>query len=278
MPAFYNNWENERSDAEWALDPSDFPDMSKILRVTDSHGVSWLNIYGVHLWERKRKPSHSYEDAEKRQVWLKFQGFLIKKEDVVDVIEWANHRDVGDRWIDSNIPQGTQVFLGEYGWSGAAQFFECAYHGEEGWKEPGESCPVKVKSIPVGYIEEQSTFDCSMDETFELILPCGEIMRDWKLRWTGVGADFVDSDHRISAFDPSAHTKGDNALLLREDVFQKYLSDRGLTVIWAVSANKESRGNGHSAQSFYGLRFSGAYAMRDDTIYGFLNHEQVCPN
>ena len=47
--------------------------------------------------------------------------------------------------------------------------------------------------------------------------PGQKIVRIGGLRWSGRAADFLTLDGTVATFDPSAHTAGPSALLLRED-------------------------------------------------------------
>lgn len=271
-PNPYNNWQNEVSGAEWALDASDFPDVSALLRVKDGGGVSWLHAFSAYVWERKRLPSESYDDAEKRKVWLRLQAFLVKNSDVTAVLQWVNTQADNDRWINWDLPHNTSLFLGEYGWSRASRYFDQPYYGNDGWKHP-EGCPAEMLSIPVQYLEESSTFDCSMYESFRLTLPCDELIRGLELRWTGLGTDFVNKDGILLATDPSAHWHGDDCLLIREDAFCHYLASKGLTMVWVVRGDKECIGRGSSPREFHRLVFSGALALTPDGFTGKITHD-----
>ena len=87
-------------------------------------------------------------------------------------------------------------------------------------------------------------YDCSADEDAisTLYLPSHLVVRGCRLTWTGVGADYVDASSKMAAFDPSAHQRGPNALLLRLDLLERYLSEHDLEMCWAVTGEKQSMG------------------------------------
>ena len=62
------------------------------------------------------------------------------------------------------------------------------------------------------------------------------------------------------AFDPSAHEPGPNALLLRLDLLETYLSENDLELCWAVTGEKQSMGT--TGQPYGWLQFHGAYVLR----------------
>lgn len=262
-PICYTNWQSERVGQEWVSDASDFPDLSRLLRVTDRHNVRWINAYGFYRWERKRLPSQDHDDAEKRYVWTKFHAWFVKRKDAKPLLDWAAGIDVGEKWMPHQLPLDMRVFLGEHGWAKASRFHEHAYFGHDGWHIPGKS-PVKVFSIPVEYLEERGTFDCSMNKSFSLMLPAPELTRELDLRWTGKGADFNAPTGELFATDPSAHEAGRQCLLLREDLLWRYLDCNELSVVWAVTGEKNCYGPTPADI----LRFSGAWELTRDGLSG----------
>ena len=87
-----------------------------------------------------------------------------------------------------------------------------------------------------------------------------------RLTWTGVGADYVDASSEMAAFDPSAHQPGPNALLLRLDLLERYLSEHNLEMCWAVTGEKQSTGT--FGQPYGWLQFQGAYVLRNGNPIG----------
>jgi hypothetical protein len=248
--ARYDNWQSDRIGKEWAMDASDYPDLPSLLTVTDPQGVRWINAYGFYSWERKRLPSQVYDDAERRDVWTHFHAWLVKRNDTHTLLDWIAGIDVGNRWMPHQLPHETRVFLAEHGWARACLFYEHEYYGRDGWHHR-EGCPVKVFSIPVEYIEERSTFDCSMDESFTLVMPTPELTRELELRWTGKGADFVTANGALFSMDPTAYEAGKKCLLLREDLLKNYLDANELSLVWAVSGEKNHYGPRHTYDDFF---------------------------
>jgi len=94
--------------------------------------------------------------------------------------------------------------------------------------DPPENCPVQVKVASAKYTAEVGGYDCSIDESFTLYLPAVDILRCLKLRWTGIGADFVNEAGRLVAFDPTVYEEGPNALLIRLDELNQFLKREDL--------------------------------------------------
>ena len=102
--------------------------------------------------------------------------------------------------------------------------------------------------------------------------PGQKIVRIGGLRWSGRAADFLTLDGTVATFDPSAHTAGPSALLLRED-FVRELADRhGIGVVWTVVCLKSVRLL-DPAPGYPLLRISGAYRLSETGPVGFMRPE-----
>ena len=129
---------------------------------------------------------------------------------------------------------------------------------------------MRLRTIAFEYLREASGFDCSIDESYTLRLPTSELVAGLRLGWSGNGADYLDAAGQLAAFDPTAHTNGPNALLLREDLLKEFLTGQGLTICWAVRGEKRVLGPGFDPEHHASLRMSGAYRLGDKAPVGFL--------
>lgn len=270
----YDNWQSGHGGSEWAMNVSDYPDIRRLLTVTDPQGVRWINAYGFYSWERKRLPSQGYDDSERRDVWTHIHAWLVKRQDTQTLLDWIDSIDVGNSWMPHQLPHETSVFLAEHSWATASLFYGRENYGHDGWHHRAGS-PVEVFSISVEYLEERSTFDCSMDEGFTLLMPTPELTRKLDLRWTGRGADFETVDGILFSTDPTAHEAGRKCHLLREDLLKNYLDANNLSLVWAVRGEKNHYGPKHSYDDFFGLRFSGVFELTRDGIKGEMRHRDA---
>jgi hypothetical protein len=120
-------------------------------------------------------------------------------------------------------------------------------------------------------MSEASGFDCSVDSSFTLRLPASELLNGLGLKWNAVGADFVDGMGRVVAQDPTVHTNGPNALLMRQDALCDYLVRGGLNVVWSVLGEKSVLPPGLGDGPHYPrLKMSGAYSLVGGVAKGFL--------
>ena len=123
-------------------------------------------------------------------------------------------------------------------------------YDSEGWSDARGKCPVPLLSACFSYSAEGGGFDCSIDDGYSLNLPPNSFVERLGLRWTGSGADFIDEQDSIVAFDPTAHEDGPSALLIREDAMNRFLTENDLALCWTIVGEKMvSRGSRQSSKS-----------------------------
>jgi len=276
--ARYENWGDPGNPREWVLCCNDLPTVEDLLSVTRPDDASrWLNAQGYFNWKQQAPADRDSTDVECRELWYLCTGYLIRAEDGQAFVKWAEDVDFWGRWMP-NAPEVYRMFLGEHGWALASRYFQQQYFGDDGWTQPNHGCPVKIRAVAFEYLREAGGFDCSVDESYTLRLPASELVTGLGIRWTGVGADFVDAGGRLAALDPTVHADGPSALLLREDLLREFLAREKLTICWTVLGEKRVLGAGFSpGQHHAALRLSGAYALGDKGPVGFLKCMLVDP-
>ena len=268
--SLYQSWESPEDPGQWTVKCDDLPRIESLLVGTNpSDGSDWLNVQGHLNWQQQTPPDRDSSDVERRSLWYSFTGYLVRRQDAQAFLDWAGHEDFWGRWMP-DAPEIYGMFLGEHAWSHASHYFEQSYYGDSGWTQPGRSCPVKIRVATVEYVRESSGFDCSVDETYRLRLPARELVNGLGLRWSGHGADFVDAQGRVAAFDPTAFMKGPSAMLLRRDLLMDFLDREGYSICWAVLGEKRVLGPGFTPAYHTSVRLTGAYVLRGDVPDGSL--------
>ena len=270
--ARYDSWEEPRNPQEWVMDSSALPNFEELLVVTDpANGSRWLNCEAHFSWMQQPPPDCDASDIERRELWYMCTGFLLRAEDTEPFLKWAESVDFWGRWMP-DAADSYRTFLGEHAWAPADRYFQTPYHGERGWKKPREDCPVKVRTMAFKYSREHTSFDSSLDDSYELRLPIGELVTGLGLHWTGNGADFLDQANQLAAQDPTVHAKGPDALLIRENILRRFLAENDLTVCWTIIGEKRilgpTVGFGPRQPS---MRMSGAYVLGPSGLVGFIN-------
>lgn len=270
-PTEYDAWGDPNSSRDWVLKWDDLPKIEDLLIVTNpSDGSRWLNVQGYFNWQQNPPADRETTDVERGELWYIYTGYLVRVGDSQPFLKWAEEVDFWGQWMP-NTAEVYHLFLGEHVWSPAAKYFQRPEYGDQGWTQPNHDCPVKMRPITWKYLSEASGFDCSVDESFTLQLPISDLITRLRLRWSGSGADFVDAEDHIIAQDPTVHTDGPTALLLREDSLRGFLESEKLEICWVVLGEKRVLSPGFRPSPYPALRMSGAYVYSKGRAIGFVN-------
>ena len=267
-PLQYDNWQVELPITSWTANASDVPTLDRGLLITDPNDpdTRWVNAYCFQIRSEPTPPDIREYDVERKEVWTRSIAFLVPRGKADDFVGWVLTGEYSDEHWPSSIPDfggSNSAFLGEYAWAPAFEQSGTpeAINAHE-WCHPSGSEPSVAYGLAAHCTTAGSEYDCSADEdsATTLYLPSHLVVRGCRLTWTGIGADYVDDNSMRVAFDPSAHEPGPNALLLRLDLLETYLSENDLELCWAVTGEKQSMGT--TGQPYGWLQFHGAYVLR----------------
>ena len=162
------------------------------------------------------------------------------------------------------------IFLGEYAWSPAFNYFTHSLDSEydgEGWSDARGKCPVPLMPAAFHYTAEGRDFDCSIDDGYSLALPPENFVKLLGLKWTGKGADFIDEQDRVVAFDPTAYEEGADVLLISEDALKRFLKESDLALCWTIVGEKMVAGLNHANQDSIRFRkMTGACILTEEGV------------
>ncbi|HLC28619.1 MAG TPA: AVAST type 2 anti-phage system protein Avs2 [Dehalococcoidia bacterium] len=272
-----STWDLSTDLGTWVRAISDIPPMATLLSaVRPNDCTRWLNLDGYWSWHEEAPADRDAYEIERRNLWLMARGYLIAEEEADAFLAWAASVDFMGRWMPEP-PTHHRMFLGEHGWSPASRYFSRPYYGDSGWKQP-EGCPAAVRAAAVEYLKEMAGFDCSVDGSYTLHLPCSDLIATLKCAWNGTGATFVNSSNQIVSLDPSSVWPGPSGLLLEEQALGNALSAKRLTVCWAVLGEKRILTPGFGTGRYVGhLSLTGAFRQKGRDIVGFLNGTFIEP-
>ena len=270
--ARYDSWGDPDRPRDWVLDTNDLPKIKDLLVVTDpADGSRWLNGQGCFSWNQRPPADRESTDVECRELWYTCTGYLVRAVDAEAFLRWAKGIDFSRRWM----PEAGNVygmFIGEHAWAPASRYFQHPYYGDNGWTQPSHGCPVRIRAVACEYMRETSGFDCSIEESYTLRLPVIDLVRGLGIRWSGHGADFTDGAGRVAVQDPTVHSEGPSALLLRDDLLGEFLAREKLAFCWAVHGEKRVISPAFGTGPHHPwLRMSGAYVLSEGHAVGFLN-------
>lgn len=244
---------------EWLRHESDIPDEKQQLCFTNpDDGSTWIKLQGMDIWQSPIPPGYDHDGVDHREIWLEANGYLISTAHVEEFIEWSTTVDFWNRWMPES-PRAHSLFFGELGWSFAFNaLIGDSAEPQRPKPEKGAGCPIPLQIASYRYVAEGRGYDCSIADSYELHRPHARLVEAMNLRWTGNGADYLDADGVLAAFDPSAHDDGASALLMREDSLAHFLDQTGSAIVWAITGEKRAHGPGWSRDAWAGaLRLTG---------------------
>lgn len=265
------SWDEDLSHRDWIRRDDNIPTVPDLLSVEfPSDGTRWLNLDGSFLWRQGHPADVNPSDADRRECYISCTAYFVRAEDCDAFMQWAKTVDYWGRWMPEPAEMH-RLFLGEFMWSPAFRDFIQSYDVNDGWTKPGQGCPVEIQAATLHYSTESGTFDCSVDDSFTLRLPSQHFTEGLGLKWSGVGADYVDSGGNLAAFDPTAHEAGPSALLVREDVLRQYLQDEGLALCWIIIGERQVLQGAGRRERHGAMTLSGAYEYTDRGPVGFIH-------
>ena len=232
---------DDMDDLQWLRREADIPDRDQHLRFIDpDSGIAWIKLQGMDVWQSSQPTGYDRHEVDQREIWLYACGYLIVAADVEDFIAWSEAVDFSGRWMPEP-PRSYELFFGELGWSAASRGLFGDHLGARR-PEPrdGPQCPIALQSAAFEYSANGGDYDCSLAHSQEFYRPSPRLAEAIGLRWTGYGADFVDADGTLAAFDPSAHDNSSSALLMREDCLERYLNETQSALVWATIGEKQA--------------------------------------
>jgi len=267
----YALWDMLIDDVEWMKETSDLPDVKSLIEVTHPQdGSRWLALNGFHIWEQPTPLEEEPFHVTHREMWYLVQGYLVHLSDIDEVFSWAVQQDFEGRWMPETR-ELYEVFLGEFFWSPSYTYYSHPYERTVGWQEGhfNHHMPKPIMPLTELYSNEASGFDCSVDESYTIILPSKLIIERMGLQWKGVEGSYFNSNGKLVAFDPSVKESGPGVLLVDREAFLSFLSDNNYAVLWTILGEKQLVGGGYGHDTWKGrMVLNGAYRLLNGHIEG----------
>lgn len=254
----YEAWDLQREDTDWLQAYDDLPNIESLLNVCNpTDGSEWLFLDGFFKWEQPVPIGEDKYETNRREIWYMIKSYIINKEDAEEIYDWMTKQNFMGRWMPES-PDIYEMFLGEYPWASSVPIIE-------EWTKGRDSVIPKPVLVPAArYVWEGSGYDCSLDDTITIQLPCAWLVRRMGLNWNGQEGHFQDNEKRLVALDPSVDEEGPSVLLANKKLLLEFLERNGYTLVWTVLGEKNILGPGISRGEWKGrLEISGAIQMQD---------------
>ena len=124
-------------------------------------------------------------------------------------------------------------------------------------------CRIALQPAAFECSADGGEYDCSLAHSRDFYRPNPRLVETMSLQWTGFGADFVQADGTVAAFDPSAHDTCRGALLVREQSLARFLNETRSALVWATIGEKRA-----ISPRDFGKSWAGFLHITDASIYG----------
>ena len=273
FPSSYNTWDIEPDDIKWLKSSEDLPSIERLFSVVNPEdGSKWLILETFYNWEQPTPPGEERFEIPRREIWYMIKSYIVKKSTMEELFDWAKRQDFSGRWMPESH-ELYNVFFGEFFWAPAFEYHNIPYYHHDGWTRGHDNrIPKEILVSTDQYMQERSSYDCSINETINVFLPSKWIADRMALRWNGVEGHFFNEKGDLIAFDPSVKTRGPGALLMNQDQFLKFLNENGYDILWTILGEKNIIGGRLAHEEWKGrLELSGAFRIRENRLEGAIN-------
>jgi hypothetical protein len=282
---------SEVQEEDWAVTSEDLPDFGKLIEVErDLDNTPWLALQASYSWEEPVPPDIDRHDHRRKTLHCSIRSILVSKQQLAELTEWAIDRQNLEEWITSPHDM-YDIFLGEFFWAPSYLDKMRTYYNdlnpvdspttllEDGAQllsldNKAIADRVPIMDIGLQYIASDTDFDCSLRDHINIELPAVTLVKGLDLAWRGQeGRFFRSSSSRdqveLVAMDPSVHTRGPGALLIRKSDILDFLRRRDLAIIWTVFGEKDVIG-GWDRKKWDRLYIRGTYWFDTLKVEGIL--------
>ena len=270
FPSSYRAWDLETDDTKWIRSSTDLPVVEPLLEVESPEDhTKWLVMEAYYDWEQPTSPEEERFEVPRRSIWYMLKSYILKKDDTEVLFEWAAKQNLWGRWMPESHDL-YRVFLGEFHWAPAYLYHNKPYYGQVGWtRGDHKDMPAEVLPTTNLYTHEGNGYDCSVDETMHIYLPCKWLVDLMQLHWNGAEGRYFNQEGQLLAMDPSVDDVGPGALLINKYRLLECLHQAGYDMFWTVLGEKDVVGGRDYPDEWKGrLIINGAFRFQDGKICG----------
>lgn len=228
---------------KWLKDQRDLIELQDLISIQDKDSGEWLLIEGNYNFEESIPPEKEKLDEERKRVFYVLNSYLFSLDDLDEVRKFLKETDFIGRWMPENREMINPHF-GEFGWS---DYYKQIVRPTS-WQSENR-IPFKFKMTNERYLYESGTYDCSMDETMNISIPSGELLRGMNLSYGKIDGQFIDKDGTVTAFDLADKPNG---VVIRRDKLSQFLSSNNLGIFWTLLSEKDILGGGYNHDKWRG--------------------------
>jgi len=266
-----NNIDNTAEICDWLKTSDNLPKFKDLFQIIDQFGDEWISLESFLSLEEKVGLGEDKFKVQRKSIWVQAKSYIVKKSKKKTFYNWAIKQDFMGRWMPESSDR-YEYFLGESFWAPAYNYTRQPSYGFKEWHNPmhsktGIKHGVNIMVTTEHFLKEagSSSYDCSMDESLSIYLPCKLIVDGMKLHIGKKEGYMYNEFGTLIAFDPSVLEGGPSSLLIRKDEFIKFLNDNDLDIVFTILGEKNISGSSMLSSQNYGrMEISGAYNINNE--------------
>ena len=268
QPKIFPFWgSNTDEQKTWLWDKKILPNFEEILSlIDDQEKQEWLVLRAE--CNQSRKSNGNDEDELEQSAWYRINSIIISKKDICSLKRKIKNKPLCDPYI-VNVASNHQGYWGEYPWHPCYQNSkEDVLQNDEKWSELIIDVPISNYEWSIG------GRDYSINRSISFYMPSSMLIEELSLikNYDDPGK-WVSKADELVFWDPSVMDKGESYALIRKSIFERWLADNDLMIVWLIGGEKELFSNGD--RDLLGrLVFSGLYTMKKGDIAGELWFEE----
>ncbi|MBK8483867.1 MAG: hypothetical protein IPL31_05855 [Saprospiraceae bacterium] len=258
----YKSWQPNSPLGTWIKSRRNLPKPDSMVEITDTDGKTWIILEGSYQWQEERLPEYKEYNLPEKTLYYKFKSYLIKNEHKDVFYKWGNNQRFNGDWMPESH-DFTQVFLGEYP----------SYHAfleinSNTWIEEivgkKHKLPAPILITDESYINERSTYDCSLDESIRVKLPSKLIVEKMNLYNKHCEGHFYDRKGDLVVCDTNVFNDKTTYLLIKKDKLITFLKKEKYSMFWILFGQKNIIGGSQIGQPYAWQEISGFYTFGMD--------------
>jgi hypothetical protein len=259
----YSFWHQENQ--EWARNLDDLPEVKHVISKKDDDGVEWLFLNKHITWKMPKPIGVDKYSIYRKEVWYLIQGYIVKKENKSQIIEFLQDKNLWGRWMPEPRDESNQLLSREKYWSPAYHSAEREKPWEEIYYNHKSTGLTVMSAIQDG--KSHISDDKSGAESFYNI-PCEQLFNDLDLIYAPNDGDFVNLQGKLTV----QNIPRSGGLMINKEILLDYLKKNDLDIIWTLLGEKMAFIS-HREQSYFGVP-SGVFHLVNEEIKGKLNHHE----
>jgi hypothetical protein len=255
----YDKWKGD--DLKWFTSTEDLPDPKKMIESGE-----FLVLEADHSWQQGEEIGI---ESKSKNLWYQIRSYLVKESEFEKLQLWLKEQDFMGRWMPESS-ENYSIFSKEYYWSPAykSQFKESE---EVSWQKiKKDRNDWKNNEIIAEVLPTVGEHRWEGKESKSFYAPQVELFEGLKLAWADTPGVWFDENQEVACYDPSVMDFGRSKLLVKKQLLDFYLKDKGLKIVWTILGEKQNLGG---SRTTHWCDLSGVYYLNNGKVEGGIKSQ-----